>query len=41
VYVVRFEILDDGQVSIELNHARKDLGPIVVSGAQFKEWFIK
>lgn len=37
VYVLHFEQLKDGRVSIELNHAREGAGPLVVSGAQFKE----
>jgi len=40
-YVLRFERLDDGQVSIELNHAQGGVGPLVVSGEQFKAWWVK
>jgi hypothetical protein len=46
IYPLRYQVLEDGDVSIELDHVKLDegqapVGPLVMSAAQFKQWFLK
>ncbi|RZK32439.1 MAG: hypothetical protein EOO63_01350 [Hymenobacter sp.] len=40
-YQLRYMVLDNGYVSIELDHAREGVGPLQIPATDFRAWFTK
>lgn len=40
-YQLRYTLLENGYVSIELDHAREGAGPLQIPATDFRAWFQK